>query len=358
LETKNHKISVRQKDLLKSLISEQEKTSEIYKPGKYWWKKSLSAVEEIEKNGLNQFRSSTDINTAAVSYGDAKVIDSRRILDNSIKNKLGLYILNHTPLKKLFDAQVNTTKKLVNRLLELEKNALIFSNPNRTAELIEKYKIENSINFGCDRITEFKGEKIATNYLVTLDYLDHVEKHITLKNSNSFLEIGPGFGTMIHLIEQNYSNIRKFIVIDIVPNVWIVTEYLRNLYGNNVKDYLETKEMKEIKFKEDESLEIFIIPPWEIEKIGSSIDCFWNLSSFVEMPKNVVKNYAEKIEKISTPKSIYNFITYNVFDLKTTFHPNLIPKLFPKINFEMIIHPYLLNKNDKINYYFGNKISK
>lgn len=358
MEDKKVKLTIKQIKLLTLLITDQKKTPEIYKPGKYWQSKSNLAVREIKNNGLNKFRSSTDINTTAVAYGDAKVIDCRRLVEtSSIKNRLGLLILNHTPLKLLFDAQVNNTRKVVNRLIELEKNVLTFSNPDRLTELTENYKLDNTINFGCDRVTIFKGKKYSSHYLIILDYLDFVEKNCTLKNMNSFLEIGPGFGTLIHLIEQNYKNIRKFIAIDIVPNVWVVSEYLRSLYGDCVKDYSITKEMKEIKFKKDSSLEIFVIPPWEIEKISSSIDCFWNSHSFVEMSTDIVGNYAEKIARISTNKSIYNFLSYSdkVFDPKTTFNPDLIPKLFPQMNFQMVKHPYLFDNNNEIYYYFGNK---
>ena len=183
--------------------------------------------------------------------------------------------------------------------------------------------------------------------------LNLVEKNGTFKNLKSFLEIGPGFGTLIHLVEQNYPNIRKFIAVDIVPNVWVVTEYLRSHYGDSVKDYLETREMKEIKFKEDTSLEIFVIPAWEIEKISSSIDWFWNSNSFVEMPIDTVTNYAEKIARVSTNNSIYSFITYDGFDLKTTFNPNLIPDLFPRVNFSMSKYSSLLNDKNKNWCYFG-----
>ena len=353
----NLKPSVNQIKLLNTLISDQKNSPEIYKPGKYWWRKSLSAIKEIEKNGLNEFRSSTDINTAAASYGDSRLIDYRRIIEiSSITNKLGLAILNHTPLKRLFDAQVNATKGFVNKLLELEKNALTFSNSERLTELIENYKIENTINFGCDGITLFKGKEYSTHYLNMLDHLDFVEKNITFKNLNSFLEIGPGFGALIHLIEQNYQNIRKFIAVDIVPNVWMVTEYLRSHYGDCVKSYLETKDMKEIKFKNDSSLEIFVIPTWEIEKISSPIDCFWNSNSFVEMSKDIVENYAKKIKRIGTDKSIYSFISYDKFNLKTTLHPNLILDLFPQVNFQMSRYASLLDEHKEDYYYFGKSV--
>ncbi len=57
-------------NLLKTLISDQKNYVNIYKPGPYWYKKSLSAVRELELNGLTDFRSSNDVNTAATSFGE------------------------------------------------------------------------------------------------------------------------------------------------------------------------------------------------------------------------------------------------------------------------------------------------
>jgi len=343
--------------LLDALISDQKSAADIYKPASYWWKKSISATREIRKNGLENFRSSTDINTAATSYGDNTVIDARRIVETtSIQNKLGLAILNHTPLKRLFDFQVNITRNFLKSTLALEKNKLEMSNPERLAELTQNYKIENSINFGCDRISAFKNKEYSTYYLQILDLLDLMERNSTLKGLHSFLEVGPGFGANIHLIEQNFPELRKFIVIDIVPNIWIVTEYLRNLYGESVKDYLATKEMKEIKFKDDTSLEIFILPPWQIEKILSPIDCFWNSNSFVEMSPRIVTNYAEKFSKIRTKGTAYNFTSYDRFDLKTTFQPDQIPKLFPDVEFKKLKHPSLMDAERENYFYFGKSV--
>jgi len=341
--------------LLDTLINDQKNVANIYKPGPYWQKKTLSAIREIKNNGLDNLRSSTDTNSAASAYGDNTVIDARTILETtSLKNRLGLVILNNTPLKKLFDFQVDTTRYLMNTILKLEKNKLALSNPGRLTELIENYKIENSINFGCDRISTFKNKNYSTYYLQMLNLLDLVEKNKTLKKLHSFLEVGPGFGANIHLIQQNFSNFKKFIVIDIVPNIWVVTEYLRKLYGENVKDYLLTREMKEIKFRDDTSLEIFVIPPWEIEKISSSIDCFWNSSSFVEMSPEIVKNYAEKFSNIRTKESVYNFITYDKFDPETTFPPDQIQKIFFDVEFEKLEYP-VLGDSERENYFYIGK---
>lgn len=343
--------------LLQALISNQKNTSNIYKPGPYWRKKTLSSVKELEKNGLSNFRSSNDVNTAATSFGDNTPIDARRIVEtSSIQNKLGLAILNHSPLKKLFDFQVNLTRSYHDKLINFEKNRLALTKTDRLSELIKNYKINNSINFGCDKISKFKENDYSTYYLEILNILDFVENNSTLKGFNSLLEIGPGFGANIHLIEQNYPELRKFIAVDIVPNVWVASEYLKSIYGDKVKDYLETKEMKEIKFKDDMSLEIFVIPTWEIEKISSHIDCFWNSNSFVEMTPNILENYAKNLTRIKTNRTVYNFISYDGFDLKTTFHPDLIPGYFKNVKFQKSRHLSLSPECREDYFYCGKSI--
>lgn len=345
--------------LLNMLILDQKNAADIYKPGPYWLKKSTAAIKELERCGLTDFRSSNDNNTAAASFSDNTPVDGRRLLDlSSLQNKIGLAILEHTPLKLLFDWQVNCTRKYLNLFLDLEKKYLPLFKIDRLTELTKKYKIENSINFGCDRLLFFKGKQYSIHYLNLLEQLDFIETNSSLKGCRSFLEIGPGFGANIHVIEQNYSEIRKFIAIDIVPNVWVVTNYLRSLYGDCVKDYLTTKDMKEIKFKEDTSLEIYVIPPWEIEKISSSIDCFWNAHSFVEMPKHIISNYAKNLARIRTNKTIYNFISYNKFDLKTTFHPDLILDHFLDVEFQKLRHPVFSDENRNSYFYLGKLKSK
>ena len=77
-----------------------------------------------------------------------------------------------------------------------------------------------------------------------------------------------------------------------VPNLFVGTEYLRSFYGESVKDYLSFRNKNEIKFSENDKLEIYCIPPWEIKNIHSKIDHFHNSASFQEMPKNVIENYA------------------------------------------------------------------
>ena len=77
---------------------------------------------------------------------------------------------------------------------------------------------------------------------------------------------------------------------DVVPNIYLGSEYLKYFFGSNVKDYSYTKKLDKISFKDNNELEIICIPPWEIEKLNVKIDHFHNAASFVEMPKYVIEN--------------------------------------------------------------------
>ena len=104
--------------------------------------------------------------------------------------------------------------------------------------------------------------------------------------------------------DQHFNDISK--TIDIAEKNSITTNIYLEDWSNGMKnskdyvidylDFLKTKNLKEIKFSSDDNLQIFCIPPWEIEKLKVNIDHFHNASSFVEMPKNIIKNYCNFIK--------------------------------------------------------------
>ena len=84
---------------------------------------------------------------------------------------------------------------------------------------------------------------------------------------------------------------------DVVPNLFIGTEYLRTFFGDAVKDYIELKN-KKITFSNDDNLEILCIAPWQLPHVDLQIDHFHNSDSFQEMNLEIIKNYCKFIKKI------------------------------------------------------------
>ena len=86
------------------------------------------------------------------------------------------------------------------------------------------------------------------------------------------------------------------------------------------------RNLDKINFSKNDELEILCIPPWLLEKVDTEIDHFHNAASFVEMPKTVISNYVKFIKKFKTKE--ISLISYDNFDLKTTFNPEELNNFF------------------------------
>ena len=158
------------------------------------------------------------------------------------------------------------------------------------------------------------------------DRINNLSKSFNFNDIFSYFEIGGGFGANIHFLISNFSNIKKILYLDAVPNIYVGTQYLRRFYKDNLKDYMDLKDRDTISFSNDNKLEILCIPPWLIERVEVNIDHFHNASSFVEMPKKVIKNYVKFIRKFKTKE--ISLISYNSFNPKTTFNPEDLNNFF------------------------------
>ncbi|MCX6227018.1 MAG: putative sugar O-methyltransferase, partial [Bacteroidia bacterium] len=164
--------------------------------------------------------------------------------------------------------------------------------------------------------------------------------------------IGGGFGINIHLLIENYPKIRKVIYLDIPPNLYVGTQYLKAFYGEAVYDYRMLRKLQEIKFSDTDDLEIFCITPWQIERLQSQVDIFMNSHSFVEMPKEIVSNYARHFMSFpGSEKAEIVLITYDNFDLTTTLDPAFLPQFFPGREFLFFKSDHLMEPSRKNLFY-------
>jgi putative sugar O-methyltransferase len=162
------------------------------------------------------------------------------------------------------------------------------------------------------------------------DRIDKLSESFDFKNIKSFFEIGGGFGANIHFLITNFPNIKKILYLDTVPNIFVGTSVLKTFFGEKVKDYIELNNLDKISFSKNDELEILCIPSWLIERVEVEIDHFHNANSFVEMPKEVIKNYVKFIKKFKTKE--ISLISYDEFELsvklKATFNPEELNEFF------------------------------
>ena len=307
--------------LLNLLIKDEKKIDrELYSSGPYWNYKNRRAIIEIKKKGLEDFRGITA--GIGTSFADNLVLDIRN--EFNIKGRIVGKIFSLPLLNIIFKGQIQTTK---NYLYSFIKNqAIVYKNSQKVQNLISKFQFNNTTDFGCVQSFEYLNKNYSCHYLNMANRINNLYKDFDFKNIKNYFEIGGGFGSNIHFLITNFSNIKKILYLDTVPNIYVGTEYLRHHYKENVKDYLELRNLDKISFSKNNDLEIFCIPPWLIEKVDTEIDHFHNAASFVEMPKKVISNYVKFIKKFKTRE--ISLISYSGFDLKTTFNPEELNSFF------------------------------
>jgi putative sugar O-methyltransferase len=307
--------------LLNELIKDEKKVDRIlYSSGPYWDYKNKRATLEIKKKGLKDFRGLTA--GIGSSFADNLILDIRNELN--IKGRIVGKIFSLPLLNKIFNEQLRITKNYLNSFIK--NQSIVYQNNKNVQNLLRKYKFPNSTDFGCVQSFEYLNKKYSCSYLQMADRIDKLSKSFDFKNTKSFFEIGGGYGANIHLIVTNFSNIKKILYLDTVPNIFVGTSYLKRYFGNKVKDYIELRNLNKISFSKNDELEILCIPPWLIERVDAEIDHFHNAASFVEMPKGVIKNYTKFIKKFKTKE--ISLISYDGFDLKTTFNPEELNEFF------------------------------
>ena len=307
--------------LLGELIKDEKKVDRIlYSSGPYWDYKDKRAILEIKKKGLKDFRGLTA--GIGSSFADNLTLDIRNEL--YIKGRIIGKIFSLPLLNKIFNGQLKITKNYLNSFIK--NQSIVYQNNNNVQNLISKYKFENNTGFGCIQLFQYLNKKYSCHYLQMADRIDKLSKSFDFKNTKSFFEIGGGFGANIHFLVTNFSNIKKILYLDTVPNIFTGTSYLKHYFGNKVKDYVELRNSNKISFSKNDELEILCIPPWLIERVETEIDHFHNAASFVEMPKEVIKNYIKFIKKFKTKE--ISLVSYDNFDLKTTFNPEELNEFF------------------------------
>jgi putative sugar O-methyltransferase len=320
---------------LKLLVDSQAKAPACYRPARYWLYKTKISANLIQKYGIENFRSTKHGRSPSFSYSDVMILDSRSLWYGNLKKFIARLIFAWKPFKTLFDGQVAITKQVFDEVNFFKSLYVNSCEREYLQNLLTEYSLPESTAFGCDAVVNVKGKNHSTFYLETLSDLAMVSQSVNLKNVKSMIEIGPGFGANIHTLLHNFTNIRKVILIDIVPNVYVVSEYLKRFFGNAVKTYSDTKNLQKITFRSDDSLEIFVLPTWEIDKVQEKIDLFWNAHSFVEMSPDIIKNYSRHIDRNSYEKSEIVLMSYDQFEPTTTIDPSSLPKFFEMFSFNL-----------------------
>tara|TARA_Y100000816_G_C26100532_1_gene583112 strand:- start:1274 stop:2290 length:1017 start_codon:yes stop_codon:yes gene_type:complete len=327
--------------LLDILLCDEKKVNkQLYSSGPYWKYKTKKATNQIRKKGIDNFRNMNS--GVGTSFSDNIILDIRN--EYNLLGRIASSLLSLPVMGRIFKSQLKLTSNHI--LSFLTHQNLVYKNNKRVQDLINTYYFNKTTEFGCVQKFNMNNVDYSCFYLEVANRVDHIRNFIDLKKIRTYLEIGGGYGANIHFLIQNFQNIKKIIYLDIVPNIYVGTEYLKNFYKDAVIDYNQTKKMKEISFSNDDNLQIFCIPPWEIEKIRDEIDHFHSAAAFQEMEAQTVKNYIKYIN-LNKTKSI-SLIGHKSYDNIKNFDSKRLNDFF---NDKLEIFEYSrvikeLNKNE------------
>lgn len=317
--------------LLALMLRDAARQNELYRPGHYWRRKASNTANQIRRKGIGDFRGASS--TIGLSFADSIYTDVRHDLCGGLRSLLRVLLNSVFPFNRVFDTQVQLTRSYEAEVRRLKRSVLGAS--QRVHDLVGRYIIPPSLLGGCQDYVEVDGRRIATLYLYLLHQHDMIAGDCRFGEIVSMLEIGGGFGAYVHCLIENYPKLRKIVYLDIPPNLYIGTQYLRAIYGPAVIDYRSTRELSEIRFSHNDKLEILAIAPWQIERLRMTIDLFYNQQSFVEMPAEVVANYARWVAALpGFDRTRVVMLTNTLFDLRTSLDPERLPAFFPAKTFD------------------------
>lgn len=279
-------------ELLNQMIEDSNKQKDVYKATSFWQACSNEIIEDIKKNGIENFRNiKTSRNFFVPTYAFINYLDSSGVYNN-LKQELNNVTTDFKSLKKL--------EYLLSGYSQAFSDYRVLKATNKDIQPFTDKVSESNIGKPLEQF-EFDGRKFSRSFLNYLLGLNFLKSKVDTSNIKTVMEIGGGFGTLGEILLGEERNDIFYINLDIPPVVFASTYYLQNVFFNKkIADYgiLKNEEVLDIevlKFKYD----AINTCAWQIEKLKGKIDLFVNFISFQEMEPEIVNNYCKYIRELN-----------------------------------------------------------
>ena len=289
--------------LLKIMMADQKAQPDLlYRPSTYWQGYCERIVKALKTRGLSKFRSDEAISKG---YADSAPLDPITLWDGvSWKQDLIKWfsslpaIRRHViePHRALIDYHYSEMSRYREYYFEKEFGPWF-------DEMRLHHTLPDTMVGDPGEFVHLGGRHVSIAYIRHLLRIHNASKAVDFGKVRIIFEIGGGFGTNAHLLLSMYPNIRKYLYLDIAPILYVATQYLRHFHQDAVVDYLATRNSDLITFKNDDSLEIVCLCPWQIGKTAMRSDLFWNSCSLQEMTPEIIANYAASAGRLAAPGS-------------------------------------------------------
>jgi len=195
--------------LLNMMLKDQLNQEELYQPGPYWKGYVTRITKAIYVDGLHNFRANSRIGKG---FADTIVINPFDLLSlDSWKSKIYKKIVQIPLFKRYF---LLHTLNILNGIQAKLKNIKIF-----IWQMV--FTVLKTVFFTCNNY------ELGRSYLVSFLRVHNYSKVVDFSKVETVFEIGGGFGALCHTLLHLFSNIKKYLYLDIPPILYIATQYLK-----------------------------------------------------------------------------------------------------------------------------------
>lgn len=279
--------------LLTSLITDSEKSTALWKPAPYWQSYASRIITELRTRGMKNFRTNQKILKGYAAGG----MLIPQIPQAKWKQMIWKGVESAPVVKTILGSYKKINSVYYRHTMALEKTVAIMALNDIKQKFPNFTPPEGLANGGCENSFQWNGHTIAADWVPYVSRAADFYSDVNPADVTSIIEIGPGLGlsTLAHVALNPH--LKTIVNVDIVPIIYISTQFLKSVPAFEVVDYLQTQKLDAITTRNDSKPVLYQIPPWELQKLQGQWDYFFNAYSFMEMEKEICANYATLLQK-------------------------------------------------------------
>jgi putative sugar O-methyltransferase len=292
-------------DLLEAMLGDMETAPSLYRPSNFWDHYQRESYRYIKARGIREFRSHT--NRLWASFGAVAdpllgyalpLLGRAEGAEASLGQRIFRWVARRAPffgkrftlLEKLTDAYESQLRML----LELSYHYC------SSADKSERINRIGDSGLGAPNIVmEIDGRYYTIHFLRHFLQYMYLTRFVDFDKVQSIVEIGGGYGGLAEVTLKLHPHI-VYVDVDIPPQIYLASQYLSACFEGKVAGYDETRNLVEIACKDHAGKQVFPLCPWQLPSLRGKFDLFINSASFQEMEPDIVKNYADYLNRLVT----------------------------------------------------------
>lgn len=285
-------------ELLEIMLNDLEQAPKLYHPTNYWACYQGEITEHLRTHSLKDFRSSTGGRLA--SFGATDLHPLKKVLETVSLPDLSKEDLNKV-LYFLFLAVKNPSIKILPLHVSIDD---LNETAYRVADLYGKStgakplaELEASLNGTPEYSFTIKGKHYTHSFLYYYMRYCYCCQYCSFDKLDNIVELASGGGNQIEIIKKLHPHLSIY-ALDLTPQLYICSQYLKSLFPKEAVDYRKTKALTSISIEEPG--QIVFLGNWQIKNLkpkGSTL--FWSAASFGEMEPEIVSHYLEVVSSFA-----------------------------------------------------------